>query len=901
MQFPPDTGLLGGLNGGGLPAGLHAPSTFPFAAQNVYPMPQSVFSGLLQNNMMPSTLTQQHNASGSASVAAAQALSQGPGGLLGQFQQPSYNMLPPAQLTQSSIASSAPSAIDIMFNNLSTLGASQFGIGSAPSIQQDAGSAYLHNLYKPSMMGNPGKHSAETLVAALGPQQSLPQPPPQQAVQLPPAVQASDNAGMPGLLANPGQVQGSTFMYGPSIPMDLWRQAMAAYGVSAGMPGMDGHPPLPQLLNPLQQLPSNNISSNQGLPGFSQLPPMAVQQPQGLSLNQQPVQLPSQNPTLIAMPPNQSGMMSPTMQQQPPPPQLLQGPPQGHQVQHVQAQQQAHHMRVPSHTAKLAEEAEMKKQRRKQSNRESARRSRLRKQAETEVMGTNVSRMLSEMDMMRDHVENLLYAADELEAHNEVLQDCIRAVQAQRVLTPEVQQVESEARKAAEEALASAAEALSADVPMQLSALERLGSEPEGGSTLVARGTDASMANGRPGSGIGQVSAATAQGAVPSSNPSPTMVPRPTAAEIVGRQKAAAAAAAMASARALATESARPRNKGSGRPSPDVPDEGQTQAQGGSQPQGLGANGGTPGSRDPAARTLGSPTMAHLLHVEFANGPTRMKMESGADRKAIGQLDLSGAGAPGARGSGDVVISGSCTASGSSTSRSTGSGSGSGSGADLDGTDDSRSNGYSGSHQQHIEPQALPQQQQQQQLVSLALAGQLQVQQPQAQQQEQQQAGEEADEPCSKAAPQPKQGHDTGHVHLHLHARRHHTPRGSGNVGAPDTLAEPGEQQGPGMDMEGNSDGSRSGSGPDQSSEQQLGRASSEAPAAPEGASDLDWSMLQDSNSNKDPEGDTGGMLMFKLESGGLPGSLSSGGNSGMNLSGLQGGANMPSENSAGG
>ena len=58
--------------------------------------------------------------------------------------------------------------------------------------------------------------------------------------------------------------------------------------------------------------------------------------------------------------------------------------------------------------APAQDERELKRQRRKQSNRESARRSRLRKQAECEELGSRVGGLTEENERLRAEVKRLL-------------------------------------------------------------------------------------------------------------------------------------------------------------------------------------------------------------------------------------------------------------------------------------------------------------------------------------------------------------------------------------------------------------------------------------------------------------------------------------------------------------
>jgi plant G-box-binding factor len=78
-----------------------------------------------------------------------------------------------------------------------------------------------------------------------------------------------------------------------------------------------------------------------------------------------------------------------------------------------------------SNKTPTADDRELKRQRRKQSNRESARRSRLRKQAETEELGNILERYATENMKLREAVEKLASERD-IRAENEsVLAKCI--------------------------------------------------------------------------------------------------------------------------------------------------------------------------------------------------------------------------------------------------------------------------------------------------------------------------------------------------------------------------------------------------------------------------------------------------------------------------------------------
>uniref|UniRef100_A0A0D9WJX4 BZIP domain-containing protein n=1 Tax=Leersia perrieri TaxID=77586 RepID=A0A0D9WJX4_9ORYZ len=81
---------------------------------------------------------------------------------------------------------------------------------------------------------------------------------------------------------------------------------------------------------------------------------------------------------------------------------------------------------VPSHTGVSTEllikdERELKREKRKQSNRESARRSRLRKQAETEDLATQVESLTAENTSLRSEISRLSESSDKLRLENSAL------------------------------------------------------------------------------------------------------------------------------------------------------------------------------------------------------------------------------------------------------------------------------------------------------------------------------------------------------------------------------------------------------------------------------------------------------------------------------------------------
>ncbi|KAJ1264155.1 hypothetical protein BS78_09G241200 [Paspalum vaginatum] len=81
---------------------------------------------------------------------------------------------------------------------------------------------------------------------------------------------------------------------------------------------------------------------------------------------------------------------------------------------------------VPAHTAvpadlSIQDERELKREKRKQSNRESARRSRLRKQAETEELATQVESLTAENTSLRSEIGRLTESSENLRLENSAL------------------------------------------------------------------------------------------------------------------------------------------------------------------------------------------------------------------------------------------------------------------------------------------------------------------------------------------------------------------------------------------------------------------------------------------------------------------------------------------------
>ncbi|KAF2579778.1 hypothetical protein F2Q68_00006082 [Brassica cretica] len=71
----------------------------------------------------------------------------------------------------------------------------------------------------------------------------------------------------------------------------------------------------------------------------------------------------------------------------------------------------------------VKDERELKRQKRKQSNRESARRSRLRKQAECEQLQQRVESLTSENQSLRDELQRLSGECEKLKTENNTIQD----------------------------------------------------------------------------------------------------------------------------------------------------------------------------------------------------------------------------------------------------------------------------------------------------------------------------------------------------------------------------------------------------------------------------------------------------------------------------------------------
>ncbi|KAH0452318.1 hypothetical protein IEQ34_019617 [Dendrobium chrysotoxum] len=80
-------------------------------------------------------------------------------------------------------------------------------------------------------------------------------------------------------------------------------------------------------------------------------------------------------------------------------------------------------------TTTAIEERELKQERRKQSNRESARRSRLRKQAETEELAIKVGTLTAENTTLRSEITRLTESSDKLRLQNSALMEKLRMVQ----------------------------------------------------------------------------------------------------------------------------------------------------------------------------------------------------------------------------------------------------------------------------------------------------------------------------------------------------------------------------------------------------------------------------------------------------------------------------------------
>ncbi|XP_020599314.1 common plant regulatory factor 1-like isoform X6 [Phalaenopsis equestris] len=78
------------------------------------------------------------------------------------------------------------------------------------------------------------------------------------------------------------------------------------------------------------------------------------------------------------------------------------------------------------------EDRELKQERRKQSNRESARRSRLRRQAETEELAIKVGTLIAENSTLRSEISRLTKSSDKLKLENSALMEKLRMVQLSR-------------------------------------------------------------------------------------------------------------------------------------------------------------------------------------------------------------------------------------------------------------------------------------------------------------------------------------------------------------------------------------------------------------------------------------------------------------------------------------
>lgn len=79
-------------------------------------------------------------------------------------------------------------------------------------------------------------------------------------------------------------------------------------------------------------------------------------------------------------------------------------------------------------TSTTMDERELKQERRKQSNRESARRSRLRKQAETEELAVKVGTLTAENTTLRAEITRLTESSDKLRLENSALMEKLRMV-----------------------------------------------------------------------------------------------------------------------------------------------------------------------------------------------------------------------------------------------------------------------------------------------------------------------------------------------------------------------------------------------------------------------------------------------------------------------------------------
>ncbi|XP_020599310.1 common plant regulatory factor 1-like isoform X2 [Phalaenopsis equestris] len=80
----------------------------------------------------------------------------------------------------------------------------------------------------------------------------------------------------------------------------------------------------------------------------------------------------------------------------------------------------------------IMEDRELKQERRKQSNRESARRSRLRRQAETEELAIKVGTLIAENSTLRSEISRLTKSSDKLKLENSALMEKLRMVQLSR-------------------------------------------------------------------------------------------------------------------------------------------------------------------------------------------------------------------------------------------------------------------------------------------------------------------------------------------------------------------------------------------------------------------------------------------------------------------------------------
>ena len=111
------------------------------------------------------------------------------------------------------------------------------------------------------------------------------------------------------------------------------------------------------------------------------------------------------------------------------------------------------------------DERELKRQRRKQSNRESARRSRLRKQAECEELGSRVGGLTEENEKLRGEVKRLLDQCTALSSDNTKLRESVQAAggvvdtPAPELPAGPTQEVKEAAAKAGAAAAAEAMEA----------------------------------------------------------------------------------------------------------------------------------------------------------------------------------------------------------------------------------------------------------------------------------------------------------------------------------------------------------------------------------------------------------------------------------------------------------